>query len=380
MKLDDESLNKVEICYESEVKFVDRIWSVSFNPKYELFACVGSDKKIHLVSFNKKSDIENRIYLEVSIETEHTRTIRSVQWDSSGELLGVGSFDGTASILFFPNLIDYISKDELKSKIYLHKTISILKGHESEVKSISFSCSSEYFATCSRDKTIWIWQCENLVNNKSFVDKNLMAYECSSILEDHSQDIKCIRFHPIFNDTLLSSSYDNTIKIWQISVSEEDWICVKTISNAHNNTVWCLSIDFNYPNLLVSCGEDAKISVINFSKHNDILNLEKESIQYNFKDSNIVGYLEKAHERSIYCVQSIDGIIISGGGDNTVNIFKAAEKLKNDRKIIELEKISFYNHKDDVNTVDIIKYENSKFYHIISGGDDNTVIYKLIKI
>lgn len=378
----EKKVNEVEILYEDEIKYVDRIWNVSFNPKFEVFACVGSDKKINIARiYNNLENKKNSVKLEVSIDTEHTRTIRSVQWDSSGDLLGIGSFDGTASILYFPNLKNAINNNESASNIFQHKVISILKGHESEVKCVAFSCSSEFFATCSRDKTIWIWQCETSSEEKYLGDKSIMSYDCCSILEDHTQDIKHIRFHTIYNETLFSASYDNTIKIWQNSISEEDWVCVKTIPNAHNNTVWCLSIDPFFPNLIVSCGEDAKLSLINFSKNKKIIKTEKENMEYDFKEPSIIGYLENAHSRSIYCVQMCNGIVISGGGDNTVNMFKTNEKIKNDNdKIVEFEKIFSYFHNDDVNTVDIIKYENSEYYHIISGGDDNKVIYKVIKI
>lgn len=42
------------------------------------------------------------------------------------------------------------------------KLIQKLEGHDSEIKSVNWSFDSRYLASCSRDKTIWIWEHEDL--------------------------------------------------------------------------------------------------------------------------------------------------------------------------------------------------------------------------
>lgn len=355
--------------------FKDRIWSIDIHPsnKYLIFATAGSDKEVNIYyikdveNFNNSSSIN--VHNILSIKNNHTRTIRYVKWDRSGTYIAAASFDSTVSIFFINdielqidninNLYNKIDKELTKShknnindnkNLFLkYKLFTILKGHENEVKSISWSSNNNYLATCSRDKTIWIWS----------LDEDTNEFYCFSICENHTQDVKCVLFHPKNNNVLFSSSYDNTIKIWILSVDEEDWCCVKTIDNIHLNTIWYMNIkliDTNENQLyLYSCSEDCSISKIFISLEMDSNN----TVNYNLVESN-----KNSHLYPVYSISYDNNLIVSGGGDNKINIYSANN--------LEL-KDSFYNiHNNDVNVV-LLKYISDNRYLILSGSDDNTI-------
>lgn len=98
-------------------------------------------------------------------------------------------------------------------------------------------------ATCSRDKTVWIW--ESLGDGE---------FDCVSVLNGHTQDVKMVRWHPS-KEHLFSASYDNTIRVWTEDV--DDWYC-SDIMRAHHSTVW--SIAFNDKGThLVSSSDDQSL-------------------------------------------------------------------------------------------------------------------------
>lgn len=108
----------------------------------------------------------------------------------------------------------------------------VLEGHDSEVKTISYSPSGQWLASCSRDKSIWIWE--------EIGEDGDDEFETVAVLQEHTADVKyiCWRKDDGNGELLASGSYDNTIRFWRED-GDGEWGCVAVL-RGHEGTVWGL--------------------------------------------------------------------------------------------------------------------------------------------
>jgi WD40 repeat protein len=288
-------------------KHEEKVWSCQFHSIEDLLATSGSDKKI-IIHSNSSGLYATRAILDDS----HSRTIRCVCWDYSGNYLASASFDSTINIWKKKRTGDHLE----------FECISSLEGHENEVKSVSWSLSGQYLASCSRDKTIWIWD----------IDED-MDFSCNNVLQGHTQDVKMVKWSPK-EDILFSCGYDDVIKVWQYEESQEDWTCINTLKN-HTSTVWTIDIT-KLGDYLVTGSEDKSIILWKIDTGN-------------YKNINMLYKVNDCHSRAVLSLSFNydDSFLLAGSSDNTISLWKVDVK-NNVLNLIEKVEDA---HNEDVNCV-----------------------------
>ncbi|KAF8634809.1 hypothetical protein AX17_004062 [Amanita inopinata Kibby_2008] len=293
----------------------DRAWHVSWNPSKPLLASCSADKNVRLYSYARSEgqgegggtakDIKFSLYNV--IPTGHTKTVRAVAWSPSGETLATGSFDSNIGI--WEQEVEEGNGDESGdgTKKGEWECASLLEGHETECKSVGYSCDGNLLASCSRDKTVWIW--EVLPDSE---------FECVSVLMEHTQDVKCVAWHPT-EEILASASYDDTIKLY-IDDPSDDWYCFSTLTG-HSSTVWSLAWS-PMQSYLASGSDDRTIRIW------------KRVGEHKWESVLVLG----EHERSVYSIswgqgkgqasegEEYLGWLASAGGDGVIRVWEMAEK------------------------------------------------------
>lgn len=228
----------------------------------------------------------------------------------------------------------------------------VLDGHDSEIKCVAYSPVGPFLATCSRDKSVWIWE--------ELEDDN---YETVAVLQEHEGDVKCVAWHP--EEILVASgSYDDCVRLWREEGDGEDWACAAVLEG-FDGTVWGVefepsenvgrirsadggasSLDLeqrkNAGPRLATCSDDLTIRIwrriprakkepppTGQGKMPSIL--RTTSIEEDWVEDM---RLPQAHQRSIYAISwsKATGRIVSCGSDGRIVVYEERQKCDTDMK------------------------------------------------
>lgn len=193
----------------------ERAWYVAWNPTKPLLASCSADKSVRLYNYARSTDGSEVTFTHTTtIATGHTKTIRTIAWAPSGDSLATASFDSNIGI--------WEQETDGEDGKGDWECASTLEGHETECKSVAYSNTGTLLASCSRDKTVWIWEGTSPLPSLDKTSHLLLVhpdsdFECMGVLMEHSQDVKCVAWHPTEEVELLSLSVFTTYYLPVIS-------------------------------------------------------------------------------------------------------------------------------------------------------------------
>ncbi|KAG7891726.1 hypothetical protein KL905_000316 [Ogataea polymorpha] len=302
-----------------------------------LLATVSSDKTCRIYNLNTKR------LVGVLDDNTHTKTMRSVKFRPTGPIpsLAIGSFDSTISIW---------SKEDEDWVL-----MAIIEGHENEVKSVDWSHDGLYLASCSRDKSIWIWEADD--SNEEF--------ECISVIQEHEQDVKNVSWHPTKN-ILCSSSYDDTCRIFkQDDYDEDEWVCVANCQGA-NGTVWCSDWEKRDTFRFANCSDDSLLRIWKktSSDQEGTANGKLPSTLKSEEEWALEATLPKIHTMPVYGIAwNTNGLLASCGSDGRIVVYSEEE---GEWKVLAVQELGH-----GVFEINCVKWWNENT--LLTAGDDGAV-------
>lgn len=197
---------------------------------------------------------------------------------------------------------------------------AIFHGHKSWVLHAIEVEGEDKFLTCSRDKTIRLW---NIINTN-----------CELILSEHKQIVNYVI--QLEESIIASCSSDKTIKIWNINDQYE-----KSLINIYDGEFPVFQIEKLKDNCLVSRNETPELKI------------------WDYSTGKLVRILSE-HETNVICMKVLkNNLILSGSYDHTA-------KLWNKDKDKSLS--TFIGHSFTVFSLAELKNGN-----IITGSGDGTI-------
>ncbi|KAL6866320.1 Cytosolic iron-sulfur protein assembly protein [Amphichorda felina] len=331
----------------------ERAWSSAPHPTLPLLATAHA-KSVTVFSLSSLTS-------HSSLTGGHNRSVRCASWKPNLPphklCLVTGSFDSTAGVWRWEDDGSGGREREITAsgdgdsgegdQSDEWEFTLVLEGHDSEIKSCAFSPSGAHLATCSRDKSVWVW--EDI--GASEADDE---WETIAVLNEHEGDVKALAWCPDVPgrsrkgtyglDVLASASYDNTVRVWRED-GDAEWVCVAVLEG-HDGTAWGIQWEGRprpgdkFPRLL-SFSADKTIRIWTLNEAGDdeeeevratgdaqsrnalggIPNTMRRSLR---EEWTCTATLPQVHTSDIYAAawSPVSGLIASTGSDGVLALYK----------------------------------------------------------
>ena len=299
------------------------VTDVSIQPDGNLIAIVGDDHTVNIYDREKESFVRKLL--------KHGDWIRSAKFSPDGKYLVTAGNDRTIRIWDTKNF------GETQLAQLNHAVIEI-----------AFSSDGKRLAAVGFDKTLRVYDFANRLLEQTFT--------CSD------KDIHAVAFSPS-GKRIAAAGRDGKVNVWSVKDG-------KRVSQYKNHSKRIRAITFLGEDKIISCGDDCRVNITDTSNKNQFKTLARHggklySIRminestlatagsdnsvyiWNLENNTQMGVL-KGHIGTITCLDSANGILISGSYDTKVFVwnFERIAKLDSALTPIASGKASEKSSKD----------------------------------
>lgn len=220
---------------------------MSLAASQNLLISVGKDCSIRLWKLSYK--VPFLLELIAQQTNSHTSTIGCVALTHHGaKAFASGSQDGSMKVW-------KITRDKSEENVYTLSLQYAALAHDKEVNSVSYAQNNKILATASQDKTAKIWQ----------ADTNTLL----GVLRGHTRGVWCVRFSPV-DQIVLTSSSDCSLRIWSIA----NFSCLKRLEQECT----ILRVEFlDYGKFILSAAADGLLKLWNIKTNICIQSIDEHS-------------------------------------------------------------------------------------------------------